>query len=317
MTLEAPLWIQLGSFASQNDRLLIDTLTTDGVLDGRADPVTVLPASPDLACTPNIATLSVDVAAGVAVITGTDQTRQGKYVCRSTATTTVALDPRPAGGQTRIDIIYAQVLDSSSGIVITPGTDGWVIGKVTGVPSGSSPTVPNPPTSSLVLAQVNVTAAGGGTLTDGDITDRRHRALSRGAPIAKQLKTQTVAMSGANDFFSSAGPRAVPNADIFFTTYTPNVPLVMAGAVRIGAEATAWIHFQILVGTGPTVLYESNESFMIAPGSSGSMQHTFVVVAPGSYWLHMIGNTGAANVTVVGGWAWTSATWFDIAGPTG
>jgi hypothetical protein len=324
MTLEAPLWIQLGTFASQNDRLLIDTLLAAGVLDGRADPVTVLPASGDLACAPNGSSLAVDVAAGVAVVTGTDQTRQGKYVCRSTATQTVALSPRPAAGQSRIDVIFAQVLDSSSGIVITPGTDGWIIDKVTGVPSGSSPAVPAAPTSSLILAQVLVSSTGGGTLLSTDITDRRVRALSRSSPIGKVWRSVTAAAT-VDDFFAQSGFRSIPGAQIAITTYTPGVVVTFHAHVSVTAVAiqnACAFGVEMLTG-GSTVLWDSPQQASIVVTSAaltaeGHYSYTYTIANPGSYTARIVGQTYQANnMTTKANASWLTCQWSDIAGPTG
>lgn len=177
MALETPIWIQSGSFSSLADRTLIDTAFTAGVLDAQTAPtVNPPPGSTDLHVAPNATTLSVDVAAGSCVIAGSDQTRQGKYVCRNNAVTTVAIAPRPASGLTRLDLIYAQVVDTSTGI---GGTDGWYVKAATGVPSGSAPALPALPTSSIPLAQVNVAAGTNATFATGDITDLRVRARSR------------------------------------------------------------------------------------------------------------------------------------------
>jgi hypothetical protein len=324
MTLEAPLWIQLGTFASQNDRLLIDTLLAAGVLDGRADPVTVLPASGDLAATPNASSLAVDVAPGVCVVTGTDQTRQGKYVCRSTAIQTVALSPRPAAGQSRIDVIFAQVLDSSSGIVITPGTDGWIIDKVTGVPSGSSPAVPAAPTSSLILAQALVASTGGGTLLPGDITDRRVRALSRNSPIAKQWRA-TTAPATVDDFFAQAGLRSIPGAQIPIVTYTPNVPVTFHAHVGVAAIALNHaVAFTVeLLQNGVTSVWSGPQSAAIVVTSAGltaegHFTYTYTIPAPGSYTARIVGQAyQSQNVTTKAAGSWLTAQWSDIAGPTG
>src|ERR1700745_388957 len=104
MTLEVPVWLQKGSYTAQADRTLVDNLFTAGVIDAQTAPGTnPPPATTGLQATANATTLAVDIAAGVCVIAGTDQTRQGKYVCRNTAVVTQALTARPASGNTRID----------------------------------------------------------------------------------------------------------------------------------------------------------------------------------------------------------------------
>lgn len=175
MALDTPLWIQQGQFSSQLDRLLISTVMRHGIPDSPDDPSPVIPSVDDLRCTPNPGRLAIDIAPGTAVIGGTDQVRQGNYLCRSTSVETVDLDPRPASGQTRRDLIYAQVMDSSAGV---GGFDGWKLDKVTGVPTGATPIVPAGPPSSMGLANVLVTASGGATVTQAEITDMRRRSTS-------------------------------------------------------------------------------------------------------------------------------------------
>jgi hypothetical protein len=103
------------------------------------------------------------------VITGSDQTRQGNYLCRATSAQSVSLDARPASGS-RIDRVFAQVIDTSAGI---SGNDGWVIAKISGVAS-ATPTPPALPTSSELLAQVTV-PSGAGAIT---VLDQRRRSFS-------------------------------------------------------------------------------------------------------------------------------------------
>jgi hypothetical protein len=125
----------------------------------------------------NASTLSVDVQPGTCVIAGTDQVRQGKYVCRNNAVANVVLSPRPAAGSARIDVVYAQVSDSAAGV--SGASDSWILGVVTGTPTTGTPTVPALPTSSLALTQVRVQGGTGATIgsVSGDaVTDVRVRA---------------------------------------------------------------------------------------------------------------------------------------------
>lgn len=205
MALEVPVWVQRGDFPSHLDRLLVDTLFDVGVLDAQTAPaVNPPPASFDLRVVPNASRLAVDVAPGVAVIAGSDQTRQGKYVCRSTAVETVDLDPRPSTGLTRRDLVFARVRDSSSGIDIPPGSDGWVVDKVTGVPSGSSPQVPATPTSAIALAYAVVAAGADVTLAPGDVVDLRRRARMR-APAQGWHPTKFAYPGGAASIVGLTG----------------------------------------------------------------------------------------------------------------
>lgn len=159
MTLLAPLWLQnlASGFTASGDRQIIDALLTPGVL-----------ASGDLKVTPRATgtPLSVDVAPGRCVIEGTDTAGQGSYLAGSDATVNIALAAQPPTGQARIDLIVAQVRDSS----ITGSDDDWQLVAVTGTPTSGTPVVPTAPASSLVLAQIKVD---GPTVTSGWITDKR------------------------------------------------------------------------------------------------------------------------------------------------
>src|SRR5215475_1666983 len=100
MTLETPLWIQNGRFPSYADRLLISTLLRPGIPGNEDPPITIpntttvtnganvahaldsVPRIGDLAV--SLAGTTLSVAPGTCIIQGTDQTRQGNYICRST-----------------------------------------------------------------------------------------------------------------------------------------------------------------------------------------------------------------------------------------
>lgn len=164
MTLEVPLWIQNGVFPSYSDRTLISTLFGPGIPD--PPPTTqYLPFTSDLQA--SISGLTITVAPGTVVIQGTDQTRQGNYLCRSTDNTAIQLDARPASGS-RLDLIYARVIDTSTGVI---GTDGWIIDKISGTAAAQNPTLPAAPSSSERLAQVLVPSGAGAIV----LTDLRRR----------------------------------------------------------------------------------------------------------------------------------------------
>lgn len=170
MALEVPLWIQNGKFPSYSDRTLITTLLSPGIPE-RPITAAIPPTVGDLKATLTSTTPPVvNVAAGTVVVNGTDQTRQGEYVCRSTTDVQVNLDARPASGS-RQDLIFARVIDTSAGVT---GTDGWIIDKVSGTAAATNPAVPAAPSSSESLASVLV-PSGAGAIT---ITDLRRRALS-------------------------------------------------------------------------------------------------------------------------------------------
>jgi microcystin-dependent protein len=115
--------------------------------------------------------MSVQVAAGVAVIQGDNQIFQGKYLAREQAVTTgLAITAAPGSGARR-DLVVLQVRDPNA---TGPAGDDAVLAVVTGVAS-ATPVDPAVPASALVLARVRV-AAGTGSITAGLIDDLRVQA---------------------------------------------------------------------------------------------------------------------------------------------
>ena len=153
-----PSWLQNGSHPAENDRL-----TSTGVLwlsGGVADYGSMLVAQSP---TPG---MSVSVAAGHAIIAGTETAQQGFYIAYNDGASTVAIataDP----SQPRIDRIVVTVQDS-----YYSGVNNQVIFQaVTGTPAGS-PVAPATPANSISLATVAV-AAGATSITNANITDTR------------------------------------------------------------------------------------------------------------------------------------------------
>ena len=270
MALEVPVWIQKGSYAAVQDRTWTTTLVSDGVSDGRADPVALLPFSTDLKCGPNASSLAVDVQPGVCVITGTDAVRQGRYVCRSTAVQTVPLAARPAAGTTRIDRIYAQVQDTAAGFA--GGSDTWTITVAQGTPASSNPTLPTLPTSTLELGRVTVQPGAAATLAASEVADVRHRATSLTSPLQKQWQ-QAAQVSTGQDSFTTGGFRQLLGAIVYFTTYTPNVPFLFSASVDAQAVVNT-------IGFGNPLI-----------GPSGSGGNPAVYTPPWNLGLFFLGQT--------------------------
>lgn len=94
--------------------------------------------------------MSVDVAAGRALIPGTSTTFQGMYHLSNDAVVTLAIATAPGSNQ-RIDLVCASVQDAA----YSGATNTGLLQVVTGTPA-SSPAVPATPASSIVLAHVFV-----------------------------------------------------------------------------------------------------------------------------------------------------------------
>lgn len=159
MATENPLWEQNLAYAARLDRTLIDNVFTEGVVDLASGGLAVSERAAG-------ANMSVDIAAGVAVVEGDDQADQGKYLCRSTGVENRAIataDPNDP----RIDLVIARVRDSN----VTGTDDDWILEVLTGTPD-PSPSAPAVPNTAIALAEVSV-AASASSITDSDITDRR------------------------------------------------------------------------------------------------------------------------------------------------
>lgn len=159
-----PAWLQAGSHPADLDRRILESVfRTDGVLDL---------AGGDLAVTEQgTPAMGVTVAAGVAVIDGTESASQGVYHVVNDADVDLAIaasDPT----NDRIDLVVAQVRDS----FYSGADDDWLLAVVTGTPA-ASPAEPTVPVNAHVLARVDVAAAAS-SITDAAITDRREEAVA-------------------------------------------------------------------------------------------------------------------------------------------
>ncbi|TDD97648.1 hypothetical protein [Actinomadura rubrisoli] len=118
------------------------------------------------------ANFSVDVAAGYAVIAGTDVAGQGFYLVQSTATVNLVVPPPPVSG-TRVHRVVAQVRDKLHNGALAANTYDFVLSVLEDTGSGT----PATPASALSLATVSV-ASTALNVSDSNITDTRVNAVS-------------------------------------------------------------------------------------------------------------------------------------------
>lgn len=162
MAIENPLYLQNLTYSARQDRFLIDYTYTEGVTDVQAGELAVTQRAAGAA-------MSVDVAAGTAVIDGDDADLQGAYLVRVTAPESVTI-PAPPGANSRIDLVVLRVNDSAT-TGGDPAQDGGRLEVVVGT-AAAVPVAPAVPDTALVLAEVTV-AAGVGSITNANIADRR------------------------------------------------------------------------------------------------------------------------------------------------
>lgn len=170
-----PSWLQNGSHPAENDRLTTTNAIwySAGVVDN-GDMLVSQQGTP---------ALGVTIAAGRALIAGTQTATQGFYIAFNDAPTNVAIasaDPTNA----RIDLICVVVQDSYYGGTLNNQV---IFQAVTGTPSGS-PVAPSAPDNSLVLAHVAV-AANATSIVSGNITDYRPFAKESDTHITSSLTT--------------------------------------------------------------------------------------------------------------------------------
>jgi hypothetical protein len=154
-----PSWLQNGSHPAENDRL-----TITGTIWQGAGVVDYGDCKINATATPSMA---VTMAAGSAIVAGSQTATQGNYIAYNDAQVTTAIataNPSLA----RIDRVCLVVQDAFYG---GTANNQIILQVVTGTPSGS-PIAPAAPANSLTLATVLV-AAGVTTITSGAITDTR------------------------------------------------------------------------------------------------------------------------------------------------
>lgn len=153
MALTAPLFLQSGEYSARITRQLLSIVGTEGVIEG----LTVSQRGAG-------ANMSVDVAAGKALIQGDDQSNQGVYLAANEAIVNlvvVAADPSNA----RIDRVVLEVRDTNAG---GPAGDDSNLRVIEGTPAGS-PSAPAIPDTAISLATISVAAAAS-SIVDANIT---------------------------------------------------------------------------------------------------------------------------------------------------
>lgn len=175
--LQDPQYLEGGSHTAQGDRLVLSSLVAAEGIVGTAD----------LAVTERAGTadMSVDVAAGAAFIAGTESSTQGVYYVFNDATVNLAVAAADATDP-RVDLVVAQVRDA----FYSGASDDWQLAVLTGT-AAATPAEPAVPDNALVLARIDV-AAGAGSVTNADITDRRTQAAYRRALIPTLTQTGRV-----------------------------------------------------------------------------------------------------------------------------
>jgi hypothetical protein len=230
-----PLYLQSGSHSAEEDRLGISTAygKTSGVA-----------GSADLAVTANgTPNMSVNVAAGRAVIVGTESSLQGAYHVVNDAAKNLTISAANATNPRR-DLIVAKVQDSA----YSGATNSWSLVVVTGT-AAASPVDPATPANSITLARVAV-AANATSITAGNITDLRPRAAGLGG-IRVATSTTRPASPTEGDFIWESDTDGLKQYTTATTGWVPPwnlpwgvqaitvMPALSAGSPQTGITTTA------------------------------------------------------------------------------
>jgi hypothetical protein len=173
MVLEDPLWQDGNDYPARLDRQFIeDVFNIEGVIDPSTGAMRVAPRAAG-------ANMSVDIAAGRAVIKGDDEANQGSYRVISTAVENVPIGAAP-GSDRRIDLIVARVRDAA----VTGGVSSdWLLEVIPGTVA-ASPVAPAVPSTAIPLAEVTVTSTTT-SITAAEITKDRRTAAQNAAYATK------------------------------------------------------------------------------------------------------------------------------------
>jgi hypothetical protein len=197
---DTPLWMQATTYPAGNDRDLIDAVFRIGGVIGQGDLAVAQRGAG--------ANMSVDVAAGLVVVPGTDIAGQGKYMGRLKNTVNVPIAAAPGAGLTRIDLIHAHIADATviGGALNCLSVETPVVGTAV----SSNPAVPATPASSVPLAQITV-AAGTASITTAMIADVRPWA---GQPPAMGIIRGGYGVSTANSGAVGSTPTVLYGSNV-------------------------------------------------------------------------------------------------------
>lgn len=272
MTLHDPLWLQGLTYSALDDRQALGGIGDPGVL-GAADLAVSQRAAG--------ANMTVDVAAGRAIIAGP----AGSYLVWSDAVENLAIAAAPSPGNSRIDVVYAEVRDvqAMGGV-----DDDWRVAVVTGTPS-STPVAPAIPAYAIELARITVGSATT-SITNGIITNARRHSASPADRSWPRMGTNTPADATTDITVVSWGSVVLP---------APNRPIrlvamIDGSVIAAGGSTNCVCNLSLRVSTPAGTIATSSTAKAFSASALGGYapisRHLAVDFTPG---------TGEA-VTVVG-----------------
>jgi len=270
MTIYVPGWMQGGTYTAQQDRINSRAASFDeGVQDRTSFKVTQRAAG---------ANMTVDVSAGVAIVTGDDQAFQGNYDVLSDATVSVS-GFVATSANTRYDVVGIQINDPNAG---GAAGNNAVLTRVAGT-QAASPVIPTIPNSFLPLAIIGPFTTSTTAITNSMI----HDAYTGTGP------------TGVAGMRLCAGFRDTPG--VTKETYNPVAPngwLIEDGrAVSRTTYAALFEHFGTAFGAGDGSttfnLPDSRGRVLVALDNQGGTDAGRLTAA------NTLGGTGGAELTTI------------------
>lgn len=194
------------------------------------------------------ANMSVDVGIGGCTVGGTTTASRGDYFVQNDAVKNVVIDPADPSNP-RIDIVGVRVRDTA----YSEAADDVDIVAIKG-DADPAPVEPALPANFLTLARVDV-AAGAGSITNANITDRRvlwGAATAAGTPGVIQINAQSGA--GYTLALTDTGKLVtLSNASAQNLTVPPNASVAFAIGAVIALQSIGAGIWTITPGGGVTV----------------------------------------------------------------
>lgn len=246
------------TYTANEWRTLLTNLFTEGILGAGSFAVTQRAAG---------ANMQLDIAAGVAVLTGDNAAGQGRYLIRDDAADTEAVTISTANPTNpRIDRVGIQLRDPSEGGA--SGRDA-IFSVVTGT-AAASPSAPAAPDSFLTLALVAV-AAGATSITNANITDSRtHATLVHDVVGANAVDTASITDGAvtAAKFSSTALDMSWTNLAYGTDWGTPDTSFQRMQYTKQGNTVHIWGGMKYSGTTGVTTLGTLPSGYRPAAGFS-------------------------------------------------
>ena len=225
MALSRPIWLQNQTYSARLDRTFADVLFTEGIINPGGGDFEVS----DRATGPNNTT---DIAVGIAVVEGDDETSQGKYVVRNDAVVNLPFGPAPTS-DARIDLVILEINDATAGNLRTPA-DLANLRVIQGTPA-VTPVVPAVPATAVALAEV-LRTPGDSFIDNSMITDLRAPASQQTFTVNSRFEVLTTAQRDALTPFVG---QTIFNSDLNATQFWDGTQWVSFGSTFFEALTTA------------------------------------------------------------------------------